>query len=137
MKRNRLRQIIIAIILVAADVALFAALVEVFRWPLIEVVGFDIADYEDYFGKLESTRVYRFGAGSCEYLYLLLKAALMIFLEKITCKKFEGSKGIFIAAVIVHSILLILSAVYVYRFLDGYNIYWILRYFLTGAEPPF
>ena len=137
MKRNRLRQFIIFIILVAVDIALFIALVKWFRWPLKDMAGFDIADYEDWYGELESTRVYRFGAGCCEYLYLLVKAALMIFLEKITCKKCEGSKGIFIAAVIIHSILLILGAAYVYRFLDGYNIFWLLRYFLTGAEPPF
>lgn len=137
MKRKTLRQFIIFILLLAADITLFILLAKVFRYVLWDIVGYDIADYEDYYGMMESSRVYRFGSGCCEYLYVLLKAAILIFLEKVSYKKCGGSKALLIISVIVHVIIFILCTVYVYRFLDGYNIFWLLRYFLTGAEPPF
>ena len=137
MKRKTLRQFIIFILLLAVDIALFILLAEVIRWVLWDTVGYDIADYEDYFGLMESSRVYRFGSGCCEYLYVLLKALVLTNLEITLYKKLGGSKALLIISVIVHVIIFILCTVYVYRFLDGYNIFWLLRYFLTGAEPPF
>lgn len=137
MKTNRPRQIITAVILVLADILLFIALVKWLRWPLVEHVGFDIADYESRDEIVTGFRVYRFGAGCFEYLFLFIKAALLIFLERITYNKCRGSKVIFSVAVIIHIVLFLLCLVYVYRFLDGNNIFWLIRYFLTGAEPPF
>ena len=137
MKRKTLRQFIIFILLLAADITLFILLAKVFRYVLWDTVGYDIADYEDYYGMMESSRVYRFGSGCCEYLYVLLKALVLTNLEITLYKKLGGSKALLIISVIVHVIIFILCTVYVYRFLDGYIIFWLLRYFLTGAEPPF
>ena len=136
-KRKTLRQFIIFILLLAADITLFILLAKVFRYVLWDTVGYDIADYEDYYGMMESSTVYRFGSGCCEYLYVLLKALVLTNLEITLYKKLGGSKALLIIAVVVHVIIFILCTVYVYRFLDGYNIFWLLRYFLTGAEPPF
>lgn len=127
----------IFLLLLAADIALFILLAEVFRWVLWDTVGYDIADYEDYFGLMESSRVYRFGSGCCEYLYVLLKAAILIFLEKVSYKKCGGSKALFITAIIVHVIIFILCTLYVYNFLDGYNIFNLIIHLFTGAEVPY
>ncbi len=137
MKRKSLRQFIIFILLLAADITLFILLAKVFRYVLWDIVGYDIADYEDYYGMMESSGVYRFGSGCCEYLYVLLKALVLTNLEITLYKKLGGSKALLIISVIVHVIIFILCTIYVYRFLDGYNIFRLLRYFLTGAEPPF
>ena len=137
MKRKTLRQFIIFILLLAADITLFILLAKAFRYVLWDIVGYDIADYEDYYGMMESSRVYRFGSGCCEYLYVLLKALVLTNVEITLYKKLGGSKALLIISVIVHVIIFILCTVYVYRFLDGYNIFRLLRYFLTGAEPPF
>ena len=64
MKENSSRQIIIAVILVLVDILLFILLIKALRWPLIDLVGFDICDYENWEGTLDNSRVYRFGAGS-------------------------------------------------------------------------
>ena len=137
MKENRLRQIITSVILVLIDIALFIALVRLLRWPIIDLAGYDIADYENWNGELDSSRVYRFGAGCFEYLYMIIKAAVLIFLEKRSYTKNRGSKALFVVMMIIHIILFLLFIAYVYRFLDGQNICWLLRYFLTGKEPPF
>ena len=134
---NRSRQIIVSVILVLIDIALFIALVKVFSWPLVNLVGYDIADYENWFGELDNSRVYRFGAGCYECLFILLKAAVLIFIEKKNYIKSRGSKLIFVIAIIIHVILFVLFMAYLCRFLDGTNVYWILRYYLTGKEPPF
>ena len=137
MKESRSHQIVISVILILIDIALFILLVSVLRWPLINLVGFDITDYENWEGALDNSRVYRFGAGCYEYLFVLLKAIALILLEKITYTRCKGSGIIFIITIIVHIILFLLCVAYVYAFLDGNNIYWLLRYFLTGAEAPF
>ena len=137
MKRKTLHQFIIFILLLAADIALFILLAKVLRYVLWDTVGFDIADYEDYFGLMDSSRVYRFGSGCCEYLYVLLKALVLTNLEITLYKKLGGSKALLITAVVVHTIIFILCTLYVYRFLDGNTIFWLLRYYFTGAEPPF
>lgn len=136
-RKTKLRQIIISSILIMVDLALFIVLVKILRWPLIETVGFDIADYEARDDVVSGFRAYRFGAGCYEYLFMIIKAAVLIFLEKVTYTKCKGAKLFFIITVIIHMILFMLCIAYVYRFLDGHNIYWLLRYFLTGAEPPF
>ena len=137
MKENRSRHIIISAILILVDIVLFIVLVSLLRRPLIDIVGFDICDYESRDDVVQGFRIYRFGAGCYEYLFVIIKAAVLIFLEKITYTKCKGSKRAFIIAIIIHIILFLLCSAYVYKFLDGNNIYWILRYFLTGAEPPF
>ena len=137
MKETRLRQIIISVILILVDIGLFILLVKVLRWPLIDLIGFDICDYERLDEVHSGFRVYRFGAGCFEYLYMILKASVLIVLEKISYTKCKGSKAIFITVLIIHIILFLLCIAYVYRFLDGNNIFWLLRYALTGMEPPF
>ena len=137
MKESRSRQVLKSVILILVDVALFIALVLVLREPLISLVGYDITDYENWYGDLDHSRVYRFGAGCYEYLFVVLKAAVLILLEKISYTGCKGPKIFFIIAIIIHTILFLLCIAYVYSFLDGANIYWLLRYFLTGAEPPF
>ena len=47
MKRKTLRQFIIFILLLAADITLFILLAKVFRYVLWDTVGYDIADYEE------------------------------------------------------------------------------------------
>ena len=136
-RKRKLLQIIISIILIMADIALFIVLVKILRWPLIENIGFDIADYEARDDVVRGFRAYRFGAGCYEYLFVIIKVAVLIFLEKVTYTKCKGAKPVFVIALIIHMILFMLCIAYVYRFLDGNNIYWLLRYFLTGAEPPF
>ncbi|MBR5421509.1 MAG: hypothetical protein IK115_10205 [Lachnospiraceae bacterium] len=137
MKKNSLRQIVTSVILILADIALIIVLVKLLRWPLIDIIGFDICDYEGRDDVVQGFRVYRFGAGCFEYLFVLLKAAVLIVLEKITYKRCKGPRVFFIIAIILHVILLLLCIAYVYRFLDGNNIFWLLRYFLTGEEAPF
>ena len=137
MKEKRPLQIFISVILILIDIALFILLVKVFRWLFIDLVGCDICDYEALDEYVSGFRVYRFGAGCCEYLFLIIKTLVLIFLQKITYKKCNGSKRFFIVAIILHIILLLLCLVYVYKFLDGYNIFWLIRYFITGQEPPF
>ena len=137
MKEKRFPQIIISILLILADVALFIVLVKLLRWPLIHIVGFDICDYESRDDIVRGFRVYRFGAGCYEYLFMMVKAAALIFLEKLTYAKWKGSKAIFIIAIIIHVILFMACMAYVFKYLDGNNIHWLLRYFLTGEEPPF
>ena len=137
MKKNKTRQIIISVVLILVDIALFIVMVTLLRWLLIDIVGFDICDYEprdDFYG---GGRVYRFGAGCFEYLFVIIKAAVMILLEKITYTKCKGSKIFFSITIIIHIILFLLCTAYVYSFLDGNNIFWLLRYALTDAEPPF
>lgn len=131
MKEKRIHQIIASIILIVIDIGLFILLVDVLRGGFIDIVGYDIADYQNM------GRVYRFGAGCSEYLFVIVKAVLLIFLERKIYTKYKESKVLFIIAIIIHIILFLLCIVYVYKFLEGYNIFWLLRYFLTGAEPPF
>ena len=137
MKENKTRQVIASVIMILIDIVLFILFVSVLRRLIINVVGFDITDYEDWFGELESSRVYRFGAGCYECLFMVLKAAVLIFIEKRKYDKYKGSKILFIIAVIIHVVLFVLCMVYVFMFMEGTNVYWILRYFLTGNEPPF
>ncbi len=136
-EKKTIRQIVISVMLILADIALFIALVTVLRDVFVDIFGYDIAEYVARDDVVGGFRAYRFGAGCCEYLYLILTTAALIFLQAFTFKKCNGSKIVLIAAIVLHAVFFLLFAAYTFRFLHGENVFWLLRYVITGAEPPF
>ena len=123
------RETKISIAFVALDLILFVVFMRFFTGPLQEIVGYDITEYENWYGTLENPVVYKFGIGCYEYLFVFIKAIVFIVLETIASVKNKGSKRLLVFAILTHIILLVLSVLYIYNYGEGWQIFELLKHF--------
>ena len=114
MKKKR----VISIICVISDLILLGIFILFIPSFFRNTVGYDVIEYEDWFGEMESGQVqYRFGAGCCELTFILLK---MIFFVTGQCRLLKSSARIqMVLCIILHIIICVLGLMYYFRFADG------------------
>lgn len=119
---------IISVVLVVVDIIILVLFVLFLHYIFLHIFGPDFIEYEDYFGQMDSTIDYRFGAGSAEIAFILIRVIGFIIAQRKLLK--EQSKKLLIDFVVVHIVIGILGLIYCFRFADGadliYNIQWLL-----------
>jgi len=98
-KRNR---VWILGLIVLADLLLSWVIFYVCDMWLMDILGPDIIEYENWFGDIEDTVVYRFGTCSAELLFALLQAILFVCIEVVLYKRKKMSKAYTRIAIIIH-----------------------------------
>ena len=107
------------IIYLLIDLFLLFALVMWLRYIFLHIFGYDIIEYENWFGTIDNPIRYRFGAGTAEYLFVTVKAIFFIVKEKLLMKKSGNtSKAIYIP-IALHIIILILGVYISVNYLSG------------------
>ena len=110
----------ISIILVFIDTILLVLSILFFHSIFMHILGADFIEYENWFGELDKTIKYRFGAGSAELLFILIRAICFIIAQKKILKEYsEKTSAIFIT---LHIVIAVLGLIYCLVRL--YSCYW-------------
>jgi hypothetical protein len=116
---------IVSILLVLADITLAVLFVLYLPYIFRDIFGFDFIEYENWFGDLDEPIKYRFGAGSAEILFILIRVIGFIIAQ---CKLLKGQGKI--APVIfslLHIAIAVFGLIYCFTYADGANIIYNLQ----------
>ncbi len=122
--KNRVKSIILIII----DIILLVLFVLYIPQILWHIAGPDFIEYENWNGAMSNPIRFRFGAGCCELTFILARIIGFIIAQRKLLQNI--SKKQLIIAVIIHSIICVLSLIYFIRFADGKNIIYNIRILL-------
>lgn len=117
----------VSIILVLIDIILLVLLLYLHNmfW---HIFGPDFIELENWFGELDETIRYRFGAGSAETLFILIRAISFIIVQK---KILKGhSKKTSVIFILLHIVIAVLGLFYCFKYVDGADIIYNLRILL-------
>lgn len=117
----------VSIILVLIDIILLVLLLYLHNmfW---HIFGPDFIELENWFGELDETIRYRFGAGSAETLFILIRAIGFIIVQK---KILKGhSKKMSVIFILLHIVIAVLGLFYCFKYADGADIIYNLRILL-------
>ncbi len=111
---------IASIILIVTDIILLVLFVLYIPYIFRDIFGFDFIEYENWFGELDEPIQYRFGAGSAEILFILLRGIGFTITQ---CKLLkEHKKGTLVIFILVHFVIAVLGLIYCFKYADGANI---------------
>ena len=83
----------VSIILVLIDIILLVLFVLYLHYMFRHIFGPDFIELENWFGELDETIRYRFGAGSAEIIFILIRAIGFIIAQK---KILKGNMHLFL-----------------------------------------
>ena len=110
----------VSIILAIADMILLALFVSYIPYIFRHIFGFDFIEYENWFGELDETISYRFGAGSAEILFILIRFTGFTIAQ---FKILKGqSKRPLIVFILLHFVIAVLGLIFCFKYSDGANI---------------
>lgn len=111
---------IYSLILVLLDFTLLVLFIFFIPSLLVDLVGFDVTEYENWSGELQNQVVFRLGAGFWEVMIILIKMlGFTIWQCRISKIKRNVVKYILVA---LHVVIGILGLMYVFRFGHGPNL---------------
>ena len=114
------KRITAGMVLIIIDIILLVLFVTPFHNIFWHIFGPDFIEYENWYGTLDQTIRYRFGAGSVEITLIVLKTFGCILAQSKLLKK--HLKGLWITFIILHAILGIFGLFYCFVYADGANI---------------
>ena len=116
---------LVSIMIIILDIILLVLFVLFIPNLLWHIVGPDFIEYENWSGELSNTIGYRFGAGSCEISFILLRMIIFIILQIKLLK--DQSKVRKIWPVLIHIIIGVLGLIYFFKFAEGPNMIYNLQ----------
>ena len=125
MKKNK----IVSIILILIDIILLVLFVLYIPNLFWHIFGSDFIEYENWFGELDQTIRYRFGAGSAEILFILLRVVGFIIAQ---CKLLKEHRILLVIFILLHIIIGVLGFIYCFKFADGANIIYNIQLLLDN-----
>ena len=110
----------VSVILIIIDIILLVLFVTVIPNIFWHIFGCDFIEYENWFGELDETIKYRFGAGSAEILFILIR---FIGFTIAQFKILKGqSKRPLIVFILLHFVIAVLGLIFCFKYSDGANI---------------
>ena len=111
---------VLSITMVLIDFLLLVLFIFFIPSLLVDLVGFEVTEYENWSGELQNQVVFRLGAGFWEVMIILIKIIGFIIGQCAILKdKGNVQKMIFI---VLHIVIGILGLIYVFRFGHGPNL---------------
>ncbi len=121
MKKKKIASILLIIIDIIL-LGLFVTYIPIIFW---HIFGSDFIEYENWFGELDETIKYRFGAGSAEILFIILRVIGFTIAQ---IKLLKGQrKGLSVIFILLHFVIAVLGLVYCFKYADGANIIYNIR----------
>lgn len=118
----------VSIILVLIDIILLVLFVLYLHYMFWHIFGPDFIELENWFGELDETIRYRFGAGSAEIIFILIRAIGFIIAQKKLLKR--HSKKTSVIFILLHIVIAVLGLFYCFKYSDGADIIYNLRILL-------
>lgn len=115
------KKLIITILLLLADFGLLILFIAFVPSILINTVGFDCVEYENWDGALSDPIVLKFGAGCMEITIIVAKFLAFLAGSIVLCIRKKLTKPFVVMTIIGHIIIFILGIAYVFRFAEGPN----------------
>ncbi|MCR5686075.1 MAG: hypothetical protein K6G81_11805 [Lachnospiraceae bacterium] len=116
---------IASIILIIIDIILLVLFASYIPYIFRHIFGSDFIEYENWFGELDETIKYRFGAGSAEILFIILRVIGFTIAQ---IKLLKGQrKGLSVIFILLHFVIAVLGLVYCFKYADGANIIYNIR----------
>ena len=116
---------VLSITMVLIDFLLLVLFIFFIPSLLVDLVGFDVTEYENWSGELQNQVVFRLGAGFWEVMIILIKMVSFIIGQCAILKdKGNVQKMIFI---VLHIVIGILGLIYVFRFGHGPNLVYLIQ----------
>ena len=116
---------VLSITMVLIDFLLLVLFIFFIPSLLVDLVGFDVTEYENWSGELQNQVVFRLGAGFWEVMIILIKMIGFIIGQCAILKdKGNVQKMIFI---VLHIVIGILGLIYVFRFGHGPNLAYLIQ----------
>ena len=116
---------VLSITMVLIDFLLLVLFIFFIPSLLVDLVGFDVTEYENWSGELQNQVVFRLGAGFWEVMIILIKMVSFIIGQCAILKdKGNVQKLIFI---VLHIVIGILGLIYVFRFGHGPNLVYLIQ----------
>lgn len=116
---------VLSITMVLIDFLLLVLFIFFIPSLLVDLVGFDVTEYENWSGELQNQVVFRLGAGFWEVMIILIKMIGFITGQCAILKdKGNVQKMIFI---VLHIVIGILGLIYVFRFGHGPNLVYLIQ----------
>ena len=114
-----------SLILVLLDFTLLVLFIFFIPSLLVDLVGFDVTEYENWSGELQNQVVFRLGAGFWEVMIILIKMlGFTIWQCAISKNKRNVLKYIL---VVIHILIGILGLMYVFIFGHGPNLVYLIQ----------
>ena len=124
------KKITAGIVFVILDIILLAVFVSPFHNIFWHIFRSDFIEYENWYGTLDQTIKYRFGAGSAEITLIVLKTIGFVIAQcKLLKEQPKALRGIFIS---LHVVLGILGLFYCFAYADGAEIIYNIKCLLQG-----
>ena len=114
----------VSIILIITDILLLVLFVLIIPNLFWHIFGSDFIEYENWFGELDNPIRYRFGAGSAEIAYILIRIIGFIIAQ---CKLLKGQNKTLVIFILLHFVIGILGLIYCFKFANGANIIYNIR----------
>ena len=119
---------IVSILLILTDIILTVLFVLYLPYIFRDIFGFDFIEYENWFGDLDEPIKYRFGAGSAETLFILIRAIGFIIAQK---KILKGqSKILSVIFILLHIVIAVLGLFYCFKYSEGAGIIYNIKILL-------
>ena len=116
---------VLSITMVLIDFLLLVLFIFFIPSLLVDLVGFDVTEYENWSGDMQNQVVFRLGAGFWEVMIILIKIIGFIIGQCAILKdKGNVQKMIFI---VLHIVIGILGLIYVFRFGHGPNLVYLIQ----------
>ena len=111
--------------MIITDIILLVLFVLFIPYIFRDIFGFDSIEYENWTGKLDETIRYRFGAGSAEIAFVLIRCIGFIIAQ---CKIIkEQNKKALVIFVMLHIVIAVFGLIYCFKYADGENIIYNIR----------
>ncbi len=115
----------LSITLVLLDFMLLVLFIFFIPSLLVDLVGFDVTEYENWSGELQNPVVFRLGSGFWEMMIILIKMLGFITYQcRISKNNGNALKYILI---ILHFVIGILGLMYVFKFGHGPNLIYLIQ----------
>ena len=110
----------VSIIITIIDIILLVLFVLYIPYLFWHIFGADFIEYENWFGELDEPIKYRFGAGSAEITFIIIKFIGFIITQ---CKLLKGqNKIMLVILILIHIVVCVFSLIYCFKYADGANI---------------
>jgi hypothetical protein len=115
-------------ILIIVDIILLVLFVLYLHYIFCHIFGPDFIELENWFGELDETIRYRFGAGSAEIIFILIRAIGFIIAQHKILKGY--SKKASVIFILLHIVIAVLGLFYCFKYAEGAGIIYNIKILL-------
>lgn len=121
---------LVSISIIILDIVLLLIFVSIIPNLFWHIFGSDFIEYENWSGEITGSTIrYRFGAGSWELLFILLRTIIFIIIQTKLLKEYSKVRKIIV--VLLHIVVCVLGLIYFFIYAEGPNMIYSIQQILS------